>query len=130
MFNEVSKGPDSWASGGQIGAKLQFGSRWTMTPTYTLLNWYGENALLNTAFQGAGVPFGPNGQTNSSFTGGTCGAKTCYTGGFLYSDIILNNSFKMWSDRIPLYLIGQYEQNPAAAPSLLGTGVGACSGQP
>jgi hypothetical protein len=131
MFNEVSKGPDSWASGGQIGAKFAIGSRWTMTPTYTLLNWYGENALLNTAFQGAGVPFAPNGQTNSSFTGGGCPVgNTCYTGGFLYSDLILNNSFKTWSERFPLYVIGEYEQNLDAGPSLLATGVGACFGKP
>lgn len=131
MFNEVSKGPDSWASGGQIGAKLQLGSRWTMTPSYTLLNWYGENALLNTAFQGAGVPFGPNGQTNSSYTLNGCPVgKTCYTGGFLYSDFIWNNSFKTWSGRFPLYLIGEYEQNLDAGPSMLATGVGTCFGKP
>ncbi len=45
LLNEVSKGPDSYATGGNASAKLDFGF-WTLTPSYTLLNWHLADALL------------------------------------------------------------------------------------
>jgi hypothetical protein len=123
-FNEVSKGTDSWASGMQVGGKMQFGF-WTTTPAYTILNWYGENAITQNAFGQAAPPFAPNGMTNTTFA---CGGKVCFSSGFFYSDFIWNNTFKTWSDRFPLYIIPEYEQNLNAAPSQLAGTVGPCHG--
>src|SRR4051812_5083676 len=127
MFNEVSKGTDSWASGGQFGAKLQLGSRWTSTPSYTLLKWNGENAIVNLSAAAGGPVFAPNGMTNSTFA---CAAKNCFASGFFYSDFIWGNSFKLWSDRFPLYVNGEFEQNLDAAPGQLDAsfGPGPCNG--
>jgi len=127
FFNEVSKGPDSWASGGSVSAKLQIGDWWTMVPTYTLLKWNGENAITQNAFGQAAPPFAPNGMTNSTFA---CGGKTCFASGFFYSDFLWNNTFKTWSSRFPLYVIGEYEQNLDAAPGQLDAafGPGLCNG--
>ncbi len=45
-FNEVTKGPDSYIVGGNTSMRFQFGP-WTMTPSYTLLNVHGPEALLS-----------------------------------------------------------------------------------
>jgi Skp family chaperone for outer membrane proteins len=45
LINEVSRGPDSYVTGGNASAKLDFGF-WTLTPSYTLLNWHLADALL------------------------------------------------------------------------------------
>jgi len=45
-FSEVTKGPDSYIVGGNTSAKAQFGP-WTLTPSYTILNVHGADALLN-----------------------------------------------------------------------------------
>jgi Skp family chaperone for outer membrane proteins len=45
LLNEVSKGPDSYATGGNASAKVDFGF-WTLTPSYTVLNWHLADALL------------------------------------------------------------------------------------
>jgi len=45
-FNEVTKGPDSYIVGGNTSGRLQFGP-WTMTPSYTILNVHGADALLS-----------------------------------------------------------------------------------
>ncbi|HSE50508.1 MAG TPA: putative porin [Terriglobales bacterium] len=128
-FNEVSKGTDSWASGGSVSAKLQPWSRWTVVPTYTLLKWNGENAITANGFGGT-APFAPNGMTNTTFTGGTCPVARCFASGFFYSNFLLNNSFQTWSDRFPLYLNGEFLQNLDAANSELDPafGAGACHG--
>ena len=47
FFNEASGGNDSFAIGGQVASKFQLGHLWTMTPSYTILNWRNENVLLN-----------------------------------------------------------------------------------
>lgn len=127
-FNEVSKGTDSWASGGSVSAKLTPFSRWTATPTYTLLKWNRVNAITANGFGGT-APFAPNGMTNTTFTAG-CPVARCFASGFFYSDFILNNQFKTWSERFPLYIIGEYAQNLDAANSELdpSVGVGACHG--
>jgi hypothetical protein len=45
-FNEVTKGPDSFIVGGNTSARIVFGP-WTLTPTYTILNVRGADALLS-----------------------------------------------------------------------------------
>lgn len=45
-FNEVTKGPDSYIVGGNTSGRLQFGP-WTTTPSYTILNVHGADALLS-----------------------------------------------------------------------------------
>jgi len=42
-------GHDSFAVGGQIGGRLQPLKFWTLTPTFTILNFRGEDALLNSS---------------------------------------------------------------------------------
>jgi hypothetical protein len=58
LYNETSgagglfSGRDSFAIGGQVGAVLHPLSFWTLTPSFTLLNWRYPDALLNAnAFQ-------------------------------------------------------------------------------
>src|SRR5581483_8821169 len=56
FFNEVSKGPDSYAAGGQVSTKLSFmKDRITITPSATLLNWHLPDALLQ-ASPSTGTP--------------------------------------------------------------------------
>src|SRR5436305_3799160 len=49
IFNEVSKGRDGKAIGGQLLTKLQPIHAWTFTPSYTLLEWSNEDAIANGA---------------------------------------------------------------------------------
>jgi hypothetical protein len=163
MLNEVTKGPDSYATGGNASARLDFGF-WTATPSYTLLNWHLVDALLQaSAFavqatstgttsttggvitvtpsgqvpgEGPGcqaiagyvtVPpcvFAPNGMTNATFvTTNAAGTSVTphFLSHFLYSDIILNNTFKTGLPRLPLNLMLEYEQNLNAASAPLDT---------
>jgi hypothetical protein len=67
MYNEVSgtgglyKGRDSYAIGGQFAARLSFGI-WSMTPSYTILNWRYADAILNSsAFAVGATSAGLNG---------------------------------------------------------------------
>ena len=126
VYNEASKGTDSWAFGGQVSSKLAFG-RWTATPSFTLLKWNKPDAILNaSAFAvqtspgegpgcASGSPatggcfFGPNGITNSTYLdpGGT----PHFYSQFLYADFILNNTIKTGWARLPLNIIGEYEDN-------------------
>jgi hypothetical protein len=46
LFNEVSKGADSFAAGGQLQGRLEFG-RWTATPSFLVVNWRNIDALLS-----------------------------------------------------------------------------------
>ena len=163
MLNEVTKGPDSYATGGNASAKLDFGF-WTAIPSYTLLNWHLADALLQaSAFavqatstgttsttggvitvtpsgqvpgEGPGcqaiasyvtVPpcvFAPNGMTNATFvTTNAAGTSVTphFLSHFLYSDIILNNTFKTGLPRLPINLMLEYEQNLNAASAPLDT---------
>jgi hypothetical protein len=45
-FQEVTKGPDSYIAGGNTSARFVFGP-WTATPSYTILNVQGADALLS-----------------------------------------------------------------------------------
>lgn len=60
LYNEVAgtssrslglfgAGHDSFAVGGQIGGRLQPLSFWTLSPSFTLLNFHGADALLNSS---------------------------------------------------------------------------------
>ncbi len=112
FFNEASAGNDSFAAGGQIASKLQFSKRWTMTPSYTILNWRNQNVLLNepTSVTGSTTvgPFAPNGVTNA--TVGT-GATRTYLSDFLYSDVILNNQVKTGIAKLPFNFLAEFEDN-------------------
>lgn len=126
VYNEASKGTDSWAFGGQVSSKLVFGP-WTATPSFTLLKWNKPDAILNaSAFAvqtspgegpgcASGSPatggcfFAPNGMTNSTYLdpGGT----PHFYSQFLYADFILNNTIKTGWARLPLNIIAEYEDN-------------------
>lgn len=45
-FNEVTKGPDSFAAGGSVSGVFEFGP-WSFRPTYTILNWHLADSLLS-----------------------------------------------------------------------------------
>ncbi len=50
IFNEASKGRDGKALGGQFLVKAKPLSFWTVTPSFTLLEWSNEDAIANAAF--------------------------------------------------------------------------------
>ena len=112
FFNESSGGNDSFAVGGQIASKLQIMDGWTMTPSYTILNWRNENVLLNepTSVTGGTTvgPFAPNGLTNLTIG---AGASRVYASRFLYSDVILNNQFATPIKKLPFNFLLEYENN-------------------
>src|SRR6266436_1416846 len=65
LYNEASgngglyKGRDSFAVGGQIGGRLQPLPFWTITPSFTILNFRYQDVLLNaSAFQAGAVNTG------------------------------------------------------------------------
>jgi hypothetical protein len=77
--NEVSgtgglyHGHDSFAVGGQVSAKLEFG-RWTATPSFSILNWRYPDAILNSsAFAVAATNAGLNGNPTATPAGGNTG---------------------------------------------------------
>ncbi|HWR36117.1 MAG TPA: putative porin [Clostridia bacterium] len=125
---------DSWAVGGSISSKLQIGSFWSMTPSYTILNFRNPDSLVNgfaslvnggnsldfsklatpTAVNTTG--FAPNGMTNAICTktvGTTLLPRFCSQ--FLYSDIIVANVFKTPMEKMPFNLTGEYLKNLNAA---------------
>lgn len=46
LFNEVAKGNDSFAAGGQVSTRLVLGP-WTATPSFTVLNWRNLDPILS-----------------------------------------------------------------------------------
>jgi hypothetical protein len=64
LYNEVSgagglfAGRDSYAIGGQVGGRLQPLKFWTLTPSFTLLNWRYNDALLNASAYQTGATTG------------------------------------------------------------------------
>jgi hypothetical protein len=138
LFNEVANGADGNALGGQLLSKLQLGSRWTMTPSFTALNWNGANAIAQAAFPvtlpqpltpAAGTPLptpvtqpvrviNANAFTNSSVILGTgTGQTRGFASGFLYTDYIVDNNIKTNLVRYPVRVLLEYEQNLRAVPS-------------
>ena len=137
-------GHDSFAVGGQISGKLDFGFM-TSTPSFTILNWRNVDAILNaSAFAvqatttgsgttnngnvpgegpgcaaGLGLPlFPPCVYGPQGFTNATftdAGGKIHFLSQFLYADFILNNQFKTGSSRFPVNLMLEYENNLNAA---------------
>jgi len=63
LLNEVTKAPDSYATGGSVSGVLEFGP-WTARPSYTLLNWHLADALLSaSAFATQATTTGAGGTT-------------------------------------------------------------------
>jgi Putative porin len=87
LLNEVTKGPDSFAAGGNVSAKFVFGP-WTTTPSYTLLNWHLPDALLSAsafAVQATTTGTGTTSSGNVPGEGPGCATVwngTKYSGGF------------------------------------------------
>jgi hypothetical protein len=127
FFRENNSGAaprvDSYTTGGAVAAKLQLGSRWTMTPSYSLMRW--DNADPIAAARTAGT-LGGNALTNC-----TNAAKTAFCGGFFYSDLIIDNTITTPWKRFPWRVMGEYVQNLAAEPTHLDIatyGAGPCDG--
>jgi len=125
LFNEttgsaVTSGRDSSALGGQISAKLQLGSRVTMTPSFSVLGWRVTNVILNelaSVTGGGGVgAFAPNGMTNCT-VGASPNRQFC--SGFTYADFIDNITVKTPWEKLPFALLLEYQQNLDAADSVV-----------
>ncbi len=131
LYNEASKGDDSFAVGGQVSSKLDFGFM-DSTASFSLLDWRFPDAILGaSAFAvqspgegpgcatGSGFPttapcvYGPQGFTNATFTDGA--GKLHFLSGFLYADFILNNQIRTGWSRFPVNLTLEYENNLNAA---------------
>jgi hypothetical protein len=109
-------GGDSFAAGGQVSAKLQLTKRWALTPSYTILNWRNNDVILNeaTGITGgtASANFAPNGMTNAFQTltnGGTTIRR--FWSGFLYSDIMLDNTITTKWQKFPVRVVAEYLNN-------------------
>src|SRR3984893_262553 len=141
LYNEVAKGDDSFALGGNASATLKFGPL-TTTPSFTLIDWRFPDAILNaSAFAtqattsgnpplqvpgegpgwatGSSLPSVPpctiasNGMTNATFVDAK--GQRHFLSGFEYADVILNNQLKTGLSRFPLNLLLEYENNLKAA---------------
>jgi hypothetical protein len=141
LYNEVAKGDDSFALGGNVSAAFQLGPL-TATPSFTLIDWGFPDAILNaSAFAnqattsgnppiqvpgegpgcaaGSGLPSVPpcaiasNGMTNATFVDAK--GQRHFLSGFEYADFILNSQLKTGLSRFPLNLILEYENNLKAA---------------
>jgi len=73
LYNEANgtsglyHGHDSFAIGGQLAGRFAVGSFWTMTPSYTILNWRYADAILNSsAFAVAATNAGLNGNPTAT----------------------------------------------------------------
>jgi hypothetical protein len=137
FVSTIKTSHDAMAFGGQVQAKLQIGSRWTMTPSYMLLNFRNESQLVNGTFSNtsptakdtinltnAQIPgltgtvsgFAPNGMTNALCAVGTgATAIPSFCSKFLYSDLILNNVIQTKSARLPINVLFEFERNLNAA---------------
>ncbi|HMJ20279.1 MAG TPA: putative porin, partial [Terriglobales bacterium] len=141
LYNEVAKGDDSFALGGNVSATFQLGPL-TTTPSFTLINWGFPDAILNaSAFAtqattgsnppipvpgegpgcatGSGLPSVPpcaiasNGMTNATLVDAK--GQRHFLSGFEYADFILNSQLKTGLSRFPLNLVLEYETNLKAA---------------
>jgi hypothetical protein len=141
LYNEVAKGDDSFALGGNVSATFQLGPL-TTTPSFTLIDWGFPDAILNaSAFAtqattsgnppipvpgegpgcatGSGLPSVPpcaiasNGMTNATLVDAK--GQRHFLSGFEYADFILNSQLKTGLSRFPLNLVLEYETNLKAA---------------
>ena len=136
LFNESSAGTDSYALGGQVSGKLQFG-RLTTTPSFLAMKWNNPDSILQaSAFavqattttgglqvpgegpgcgKGSGLPavppcaFSANGMTNATYNDPS--GKPHFYSQFLYADFILNNQIRTGSERLPINLLLEFENN-------------------
>lgn len=137
-------GHDSFAVGGQVSGKLDFGFM-TSTPSFTILNWRNPDAILNASAFAVQATSTGTGTTNNGnvpgegpgcvsglnlptfapcvfgpqgFTNATtsdAAGKIHFLSQFLYADLILNNQVKTGLSRFPLNLVLEYENNLNAA---------------
>ncbi len=141
LYNEVAKGDDSFALGGNASATFKFGPL-TTTPSFTLIDWGFPDAILNaSAFatqattsgnpaipipgEGPGCATGSllssvppcaiasNGMTNATIVDAK--GQRHFLSGYEYADVILNNQLKTGLARFPLNLMLEYETNLKAA---------------
>ena len=114
---------DSWAYGAQVGTKLQFGSRWSMVPTYALLNFVRPNSAI---FGTSGTTvFAPNNMDNCTTTvkyPNVTAAGKGFCSQYLYSDVIVSNIVQTGIKWLPFGFIGEYEKNLNAKPNTTSTG--------
>ncbi|HUK26575.1 MAG TPA: putative porin [Terriglobales bacterium] len=137
LYNEVSKGDDSFGLGGQVSGVVKLGPL-TTTPSFLLLDWRFVDALLNAstfATQAGGegpgcstgvllpstapCAFAANGMTNATYQDAS--GKSHFLSGFEYADFILNNQIDTGSKRLPLNLVLEIEDNLKAASHPLST---------
>ena len=147
LYNEVTRGDDSFALGGNTSATFKFGPL-TTTPSFTLIDWRFPDAMLNaSAFAtqattsgnpaipipgegpgcatGSGLSSVPpcaiasNGMTNATFVDSK--GQRHFLSGFEYADVILNSQLKTGLSRFPLNLLLEYENNLKAARHPLDT---------
>lgn len=149
LYNENNSakfltGHDSFAVGGQVSGKLDFGFM-TSTPSFTILNWRNPDAILNASAFAVQATTTGNGTTNNGptpgggpgcasginlpafapcvfgpqgFTNATttdAAGKIHFLSQFLYADLILNNQIKTGISRFPLNLLLEYQNNLNAA---------------
>jgi len=141
LYNEVAKGDDSFALGGNVSATFQLGSL-TSTPSFTLIDFRFPDALLSaSAFAtqattsgnppipipgegpgcatGSGLSSVPpcaissNGMTNATVVDAK--GQRHFLSGYEYADSILNSQLKTGLSRFPLNLLLEYETNLKAA---------------
>jgi hypothetical protein len=136
LFNESSTGTDSYALGGQVSGKLQLG-RLTTTPSFLAIKWNNPDSILQASSfavqattttgglpvpgegpgcsKGSGLPtvppcaFAANNLTNATYNDPS--GKPHFYSQFLYADFILNNQIRTGSDRWPINLLLEYENN-------------------
>ena len=141
LYNEVAKGDDSFALGGNASATFKFGPL-TTTPSFTLIDWGFPDAILNaSAFatqattsgnpaipisgEGPGCATGSvlpsvppcaiasNGMTNATIVDAK--GQRHFLSGYEYADFILNSQLQTGLSRFPLNLMLEYENNLKAA---------------
>jgi hypothetical protein len=136
-------GGDSFAAGGQVVLKLQPHERWTITPSYLVLNWRNEGILLNApAFAGAEAVSGTTSivcnPVTALNTNPSCAfasrpylhmtnaykvisvadngnVERALLSKFLYSDLILKNTIDTGLKRWPWQVTLEYMDNLRAA---------------
>jgi hypothetical protein len=132
FFNEVGGGTDSHAVGGQFSTRWQLGKNIVATPSYTILNWNGSDAIAQAtspvtlpqpATPAVGTPLpqpttqpvriiNANAMTNATVVIGTGGSqRRGFVSDFMYSDLILNLAIKTPWARFPVAVVGEYEDN-------------------
>lgn len=123
MFSESSGDNDAFAAGAAVSTRLQFGSRLTITPSYSLLNWRNADVVAQAAspLGGATRIINANAQTNATRNCGAGGEVGCrvttgsptreFVSKFLYSDFILDANLKTPWNRWPVHILGEYLKN-------------------